>query len=91
MNKRELIEARDPDGLQRKFSRGPGHIFNPTPTNEAEAVAHGNAMAASGNYPVGTSECFNVGISGGCGRECFVFKKGECHEHDIVAEDTDHD
>lgn len=27
------------------------HIFNPVPTNKEEALAHGNALAASGNYP----------------------------------------
>ena len=62
----------------RKFITGPGHIFNPIPTNEDEALAHGNALAASGNYPVGTSGCFNVGISGGCGTECFVYLNGGC-------------
>ena len=80
MNKKQLIESRDPDGLQRKFRGGRFHIFNPVPQNEAEAIAHGNALAKSGNYPVGTSECFNVGISGGCGLNCFVYLKGECDE-----------
>ena len=80
MNKRELIESRDPNGLQRKFKSGPSHIFNPVPVNEDEAIAHGNALAKSGNYPVGTSECFNVGISGGCGPDCFVYLKGGCEE-----------
>jgi hypothetical protein len=61
-----------------KFKSGPFHIYNPVPMNEDEALAHGNALAASGNYPVGTSECFNVGISGGCGLNCFVYLKGEC-------------
>lgn len=67
-----------------KFMTGPAHIFNPTPINEEEALQHGNALAASGNYPVGTSECFNVGISGGCGPECFVYLKGECSEHQEI-------
>ena len=80
MNKKALIEQRDPDGLQHKFKSGPAHIFNPVPKNEKEAIAHGNALASSGNYPVGTSECFNVGISGGCGVDCFVYQKGECDE-----------
>ena len=87
MDKRQLIESRDPDGLQRKFKSGPAHIFNPVPSNEAESLAHGNALAASGNYPVGTDECFNVGISGGCGVGCFVYQKGECGEPgEMVAE-----
>lgn len=63
-----------------KFITGPGHIFNPVPKNEEESLAHGNALAKSGNYPVGTSGCFNVGISGGCGPDCFVYLNGECDE-----------
>lgn len=65
---------------RNKFKTGKAHIFNPVPKNEEEALQHGNALAASGNYPVGTSECFNVGISGGCGPECFVYLKGACGE-----------
>lgn len=70
------------DEIKKSFVVGPGHIFNPTPTNKEEALAHGNALAASGNYPVGTSGCFNVGISGGCGPDCFVYLDGECNEPD---------
>lgn len=55
-------------------------LFEPAPRNELEAVQHGNALANTGNYPVGTSECFSVGISGGCGPDCFVYRKGECGE-----------
>ena len=65
---------------QPKFKTGKAHIFNPVPVNEKEALEYGNALAASGNYPVGTGECFNVGISGGCGLDCFVYLKGECDE-----------
>ena len=63
-----------------KFMTGRGTIFNPVPQNEEEALQHGNALAhgKNSNYPVGTSECFNVGISGGCGPDCFVYQKGEC-------------
>ena len=50
------------------------------PQNEEEALQHGNALANTGNYPFGTGECFNVGISGGCGPQCFVYLKGECDE-----------
>ena len=63
-----------------RYVSGLFHIFNPVPKNKEEALAHGNALAASGNYPVGTSECFNVGISGGCGPECYVYLNGECEE-----------
>lgn len=64
----------------KKFSSDFDGIFNPVPCNEEEASRHGNALAATGHYPVGTSECFNVGISGGCGPDCFVYLKGECGE-----------
>ena len=83
MDKREL------NRLARRFKSGPAHIFNPVPANEEEAIAHGNALAKSGNYPVGTSECFNVGISGGCGPDCFVYLKGECDEPQEMIEQLD--
>ena len=55
-------------------------LFGDPPKDEEEALQHGNALANTGNYPVGTTECFNVGISGGCGVDCFVYQKGECPE-----------
>jgi len=63
-----------------KMISGRGVIFNPVPQNEQEALEHGNALAygKDSNYPVGTSGCFNVGISGGCGPGCFVYQNGEC-------------
>ena len=64
------IDAADPMKL----------FFEQAPRNELEAAQHGNALANTGNYPVGTSECFNVGISGGCGPDCFVYMKGQCGE-----------
>ena len=64
------IDAADPMKL----------LFEQAPRNELEALQHGNALANTGNYPVGTSECFNVGISGGCGPDCFVYLKGQCGE-----------
>lgn len=63
-----------------RFETGPMHILNPVPQNAEEAIQHGNAMAALGNYPVGTSDCFNVGISGGCGPDCFAYQDGRCDE-----------
>ena len=65
-----------------KYSTGKSVVFNPIPTNEEEAQQHGNALAygKDSNYPVGTSNCFNVGISGGCGPDCFVYQCGECEE-----------
>ena len=71
---------------KNKFISGPGHIFNPVPSNREEAVQHGNALANSGNYPVGTSDCFNVGISGGCCHECFVYREGRCDEPQEMVE-----
>ena len=53
-------------------------ITEQSPQNEHEATQHGNALASTGRYPIGTSDCFNVGISGGCGSGCFVFKAGRC-------------
>ena len=63
-----------------KFRTGKWHIFNDSPQNDEEVLQHGNVLAASGNYPVGTSACFNIGISGGCGIDCFVYRRGECTE-----------
>jgi hypothetical protein len=77
--------------MNKKFRSGPAHIFNPVPKNKEEALAHGNALAASGNYPVGTSECFNVGISGGCGPDCFVYLKGVCEEPGEMTKRLDED
>jgi len=31
---------------------------------------------------VGTSDCHKVGISGGCGLECWVYLDGRCEVHD---------
>ncbi len=73
----------------KKFISGIGHIFNPVPTNDEEVVAHGNAMAANGNYPVGTDGCFNVGISGGCGPKCFIYLRGDCEEPQEMVERLD--
>ena len=52
--------------------------FGEPPRNKEETLQHGNALANTGNYPVGTNECFNVGIAGGCGPECFVYLEGGC-------------
>lgn len=72
-----------------KYITGPGHIFNASPKNHEEVIQHGNALAASGNYPVGTDGCFNVGISGGCGPECFVYLEGRCEEPEAMIERLD--
>ena len=63
-----------------KFLSGKGAIFNDVPASDEESLQHGNALAhgVNSNYPVGTSPCFNVGISGGCGPECFEYQRGGC-------------
>jgi len=94
MNKFELIKNGIEENKQ-KFGRwhsekqqgscDPRKFYlQPAPKNEHETLQHGNALSKTGNYPVGTSECFNVGISGGCGLSCFVYKKGACpHPEDM--------
>ena len=90
MNKNQFIQ-REIDKNRRAFGRWHSTkkqtsadrrklMLQASPQNEAEALQHGNALANIGNYPIGTSECFNVGISGGCGPDCFVYLKGECDE-----------
>ena len=55
-------------------------IFSDGPKNKEESIQYGNALASTGNYPVGTSGCFTVGISGGCGPDCWVYLDGDCGE-----------
>lgn len=33
------------------------------------------------NYPVDLDDCFNVGIWGGCGLSCYIYKEGRCEYH----------
>lgn len=39
-----------------------------------------------GHYPRGMSGCYVVGLSGGCGVECPVFRQGDCKEVGGLAE-----
>lgn len=88
MNKKEFIENEINKNIEkfgkwasteRKNSADPLMlIIGGSPKNKLESLHHGNALANTGNYPVGTSECFNVGISGGCGIDCYVFRDGRC-------------
>ncbi len=90
MNKREFIKQeidKNKDAFGRWHSRtkkGSADrlklLSEAPPKNEEEAIQHGNALANMGSYPIGTSECFNVGIAGGCGPDCFVLLKDECVE-----------
>lgn len=58
------------------------------PNSEDESLQYGNALSGLGNYPVGLSGCFCVGISGGCGKDCYVYKQGKC-ETEFELEDND--
>lgn len=101
MNKLELIRIEIEKNKQEfgrwHSDRRPGSsepiklLFEKPPTDELESLQHGNALAKTGNYPVGTSECFNVGISGGCGPDCFVYLKGKCSEPQEMIERLDGD
>lgn len=46
-------------------------------TNQEESDSYAKALA-KGNYPTGLDGCFTVGISGGCGFDCFVLQSGDC-------------
>lgn len=97
MNKKQLIRqeieknkesfGRWHSTLKRNAADPLKLLFQDPPKNEEESLQHGNALANTGNYPVGTSECFNVGISGGCGPECFVYLKGKCDEPHVMLEE----
>ncbi len=52
--------------------------FRKSPQDEIESREYANALYIDGGYPAGVSECFTVGISGGCALDCFVLLKGEC-------------
>ena len=82
-NKKQLIEA-----SKEVFG---GYGSDPRkPIKTMEDVSHaGNAMAfIDGHYPAGMSGCYVVGLNGGCGYECPVFKDGECDElGDFTLED----
>ncbi|MFA5154448.1 MAG: hypothetical protein WC554_18025 [Clostridia bacterium] len=55
------------------------HLMNggSSPSNQEESNSYANALA-KGNYPAGLDGCFTVGISGGCGMDCFVMQNGNC-------------
>lgn len=60
--------------------------FDSPPRNKEEASQHGNALANTGYYPVGTNECFNVGISGGCGISCYIYLDEGCSDLEELIE-----
>lgn len=61
----------------KKYRRETDLILAGTPKNEKESREFANVLA-KGNYPIGLDGCFTVGISGGCGVDCFVYQDGEC-------------
>lgn len=94
MNKKRIIKA-EIEKNERSFGRWGSTskrnsaskmklMFHQPPKNELEAIQHGNALANTGNYPLGTDGCFNVGISGGCGPDCYVYRAGDCKEPDGI-------
>ena len=74
-NKSQLIEA------SKKVNGG----FSTNPLKKIKTMKDvsdmGNHMSnIDGHYPVGMSGCFVVGINGGCGFSCPVFREGNCEE-----------
>lgn len=63
--------------MTMKYSSELDLIFGGSPKNQEESDQYANVLA-KGNYPAGLDGCFTVGISGGCGMECFVYQNGEC-------------
>lgn len=57
------------------------HVFNPAPQNDKEMLESCNALFATGDYPIITDGCFHVGMSGGCGVECYLYERGDCRNH----------
>ena len=57
-----------------------------SPKSDEEASQYGNTLADLGNYPVGLGGCFCVGISGGCGKDCYVYKQGKCSIQEEINE-----
>lgn len=94
MNKREFIEQEIAKN-RLKFGRWASTsypnradklklLFEKPPQNEEETLQHCNALFNTGDYGICTDGCFNVGISGGCGPDCYVYKNGDCPEPDGI-------
>lgn len=67
--------------MSKKYSSELDLIYGGSPQNQKESDQYANVLAR-GNYPVGLDGCFTVGISGGCGVNCFVYKEGGCEVAD---------
>ena len=57
--------------------RNPYSMAKP-PNSELESDQYANALSDSGYYPKGLNGCFTVGISGGCGVDCWVYQEKNC-------------
>lgn len=78
-NKAQLIEcAEEIESLKYgKFS--PLTLGRSEPSSEEEVHQLGNVMAACGNYPVGMSPCWILGINGNCGSDIALELCGKCN------------
>lgn len=86
----EIAKTKHPEGFNKaQLIAASEEVFGGFASNPHKSIKTledvndaGNAMAQiDGNYPVGMSGCFIVGINGGCGYECPVFLNGQCYEH----------
>ena len=64
-----------------KYNERDPYSMVDSPKNEEESRDYANALHSSGYYPAGLGGCFTVGISNGCGLDCWVYLEGKCEEH----------
>lgn len=64
-----------------KYNERNPYSMADSPKNEEESRDYANALHSSGYYPAGLDGCFTVGISGGCGLDCWVYQEGKCDTH----------
>ena len=69
-----------------KYNERDPYSMAQSPQNKQESEQYANALSDSGYYPKGLGGCFTVGISGGCGTECWVYQEGKCGIADEVLE-----
>lgn len=74
-NKKQLIDASKK--VNGGFSTNP---FKKVRTHEDINNMANHMSEIDGGYPRGMSDCFVVGINGGCGHTCPVFLDGLCEE-----------
>ena len=75
--------------MEKKYRSDAAHIFNPIPENEKETLQSCNALFKTGMYPIITDGCFHVGMAGGCGPDCYVYRDGECGEPEGILNDCE--